>query len=119
MTKLFQEQYRILSQKEKARKLNFICLRKARTAKPIDLNFLIGPKLYEANWMELSQKGHIANVQCAEVWCPMTAEFYQEYLRETARKRMLLYIMNPTKFQACQFLIQYHERRGDKIDHKN
>ncbi|CCH44773.1 DNA excision repair protein [Wickerhamomyces ciferrii] len=80
-----------------------------------DLNFLIGPKLYEANWMDLAQKGHIANVQCAEVWCPMTAEFYQEYLRESARKRMLLYIMNPTKFQACQFLIQYHEKRGDKI----
>ncbi|KAL7663457.1 DNA helicase [[Candida] zeylanoides] len=80
-----------------------------------DLNFLIGPKLYEANWMDLAQKGHIANVQCAEVWCPMTAEFYQEYLRETARKRMLLYIMNPTKFQACQFLIHYHEKRGDKI----
>ncbi|CAK9436417.1 uncharacterized protein LODBEIA_P09750 [Lodderomyces beijingensis] len=80
-----------------------------------DLNFLIGPKLYEANWMDLAQKGHIANVQCAEVWCPMTAEFYQEYLRESARKRMLLYIMNPTKFQACQFLIHYHEKRGDKI----
>lgn len=80
-----------------------------------DLNFLIGPKMYEANWMELSQKGHIAKVQCAEVWCPMTSEFYQEYLRESARKRMLLYIMNPTKFQACQFLIQYHESRGDKI----
>ncbi|CAH2353453.1 general transcription and DNA repair factor IIH helicase subunit XPB [[Candida] railenensis] len=80
-----------------------------------DLNFLIGPKLYEANWMELAQKGHIANVQCAEVWCPMTSEFYQEYLRESARKRMLLYIMNPTKFQACQFLIHYHEMRGDKI----
>lgn len=80
-----------------------------------DLNFLIGPKLYEANWMDLAQKGHIANVQCAEVWCPMTSEFYQEYLKETARKRMLLYIMNPTKFQACQFLIHYHEKRGDKI----
>lgn len=80
-----------------------------------DLNFLIGPKLYEANWMDLAQKGHIANVQCAEVWCPMTSEFYQEYLRETSRKKMLLYIMNPTKFQACQFLIHYHEQRGDKI----
>jgi len=80
-----------------------------------DLNFLIGPKLYEANWMELAEKGHIARVQCAEVWCPMTTEFYQEYLRESARKRMLLYIMNPRKFQACQFLIDYHERRGDKI----
>lgn len=80
-----------------------------------DLNFLIGPKLYEANWMDLAQKGHIANVQCAEVWCPMTAEFYAEYLNANPRKKMLLYIMNPTKFQACQFLIEYHERRGDKI----
>lgn len=80
-----------------------------------DLNFLIGPKLYEANWMDLANKGHIANVQCAEVWCPMTTEFYSEYLKETPRKRRLLYIMNPKKFQACQFLINYHEKRGDKI----
>ncbi|KAI9807078.1 MAG: DNA repair helicase RAD25 [Sarcosagium campestre] len=80
-----------------------------------DLNFLIGPKLYEANWMELADQGHIAKVQCAEVWCPMTTEFYQEYLRETSRRRMLLYIMNPRKFQACQFLINYHEGRGDKV----
>lgn len=33
------------------------------------LNWLIGPKLYEANWMELASHGYIANVQCAEVWC--------------------------------------------------
>lgn len=79
-----------------------------------DLNYLIGPKLYEANWMELADQGHIAKVQCAEVWCPMTTEFFQEYLRETSRKRALLYIMNPRKFQACQFLIDYHERQGDK-----
>ena len=37
-----------------------------------DLNFLIGPKLYEANWLDLTRAGHIANVQCVEVWCPMT-----------------------------------------------
>ncbi|KAL9129506.1 MAG: hypothetical protein Q9217_002066 [Psora testacea] len=80
-----------------------------------DLNFLIGPKLYEANWMELADQGHIAKVQCAEVWCPMTTEFYQEYLREKSKKRQLLYIMNPRKFQACQFLIDYHEKRGDKV----
>ncbi|KAF8742644.1 hypothetical protein AX14_002883 [Amanita brunnescens Koide BX004] len=80
-----------------------------------DLNYMIGPKLYEANWMDLAAKGHIANVQCAEVWCPMTPEFYREYLREQSRKRMLLYCMNPNKFQACQFLIKYHEERGDKV----
>ncbi|KAI8350705.1 DNA helicase [Mortierella sp. GBAus27b] len=80
-----------------------------------DLNFLIGPKLYEANWMDLASRGHIANVQCAEVWCPMTPAFYREYLRESSRKRTLLYVMNPNKFQACQYLIRYHEERGDKI----
>ena len=172
---------------------------------------MIGPKLYEANWMDLAAKGHIANVQvcidlephsinevqgfrppsfplslspssyltharrqrgqgngergrqagggpvtqqfaptphsspshrlltffkflltdprppfflltpfmthkqCAEVWCPMAPEFYREYLREQSRKKNLLYCMNPRKFQACQFLIKYHEDRGDKI----
>lgn len=27
-----------------------------------DLNFLIGPKLYEANWLELQKKGFIARL---------------------------------------------------------
>ncbi|KAL7295517.1 hypothetical protein TKK_0011162 [Trichogramma kaykai] len=79
-----------------------------------DLNFLIGPKLYEANWLELQKQGHIARVQCAEVWCPMTPEFYREYLTSKMSKRLLLYVMNPNKFRACQYLIRYHERRGDK-----
>lgn len=81
-----------------------------------DLNFLIGPKLYEANWQELSEQGHIAKVQCAEVWCQMTPEFYGEWLKSTSPpKKDLLSTLNPRKFQACQFLIEYHERRGDKI----
>ncbi|CAK7270733.1 DNA repair helicase RAD25 [Sporothrix epigloea] len=80
-----------------------------------DLNFLIGPKLYEANWMELSQSGYIARVQCAEVWCPMTTEFFEEYMRANVRSRSIFCAMNPTKFQACQYLIKYHENRGDKI----
>ena len=45
-----------------------------------DLNFLIGPKLYEANWLDLQRAGHIASVQCVEVWCPMAPEFYHDYL---------------------------------------
>lgn len=82
-----------------------------------DLNFLIGPKLYEANWLDLVKGGYIANVQCAEVWCPMTKEFYREYLKkENSRKKQGLYVMNPNKFRACEFLIRFHEeQRGDKI----
>ncbi|XP_047325874.1 general transcription and DNA repair factor IIH helicase subunit XPB1 isoform X2 [Impatiens glandulifera] len=82
-----------------------------------DLNFLIGPKLYEANWLDLVKGGFIANVQCAEVWCPMTKEFFSEYLKkENSKKRQALYVMNPNKFRACEFLIKFHEeQRGDKI----
>ncbi|KAL0312565.1 UNVERIFIED_CONTAM: General transcription and DNA repair factor IIH helicase subunit XPB1 [Sesamum radiatum] len=82
-----------------------------------DLNFLIGPKLYEANWLDLVKGGFIANVQCAEVWCPMTKEFFSEYLKkENSKKKQALYVMNPNKFRACEFLIRFHEReRGDKI----
>jgi len=77
---------------------------------------LIGPKLYEANWIDLTRAGHIANVQCVEVWCDMTPEFYGEYLKATSTNRkQLLYVMNPNKFRACQFLVRYHEQRGDKI----
>ncbi|XP_038044860.1 general transcription and DNA repair factor IIH helicase subunit XPB-like [Patiria miniata] len=80
-----------------------------------DLNFLIGPKLYEANWMELQRMNFIARVQCAEVWCPMTPEFYREYLGIRTRKQLLLYVMNPNKFRACQFLVRFHEQQNDKV----
>ena len=82
-----------------------------------ELNFLIGPKLYEANWMDLTQQGYLANVQCCEIWCPMTAEFYREYLRPELKLRIskLMYIMNPNKFRCCEYLVNYHEARGDKI----
>lgn len=80
-----------------------------------DLNFLIGPKLYEADWQDLSARGHIAKVEGAEVWCTMTAEFYRAYLQAGAARRRVLAIMNPGKFQTTEFLIDRHERRGDKI----
>ncbi|GAM22372.1 hypothetical protein SAMD00019534_055470 [Acytostelium subglobosum LB1] len=81
-----------------------------------DLSFLIGPKLYEANWLDLQKAGYLANVSCSEIWCPMTAEFYQEYLtNESPGKKKLLYTMNPNKFRVCEYLIKFHEQRGDKI----
>jgi len=44
------------------------------------LNSMIGPKLYEANWMDLTEDGYLANVQCVEAWCPMTREFFEVIL---------------------------------------
>eukprot|EP00397_Hematodinium_sp_SG-2012_P017331 GEMP01017718.1.p1 GENE.GEMP01017718.1~~GEMP01017718.1.p1 ORF type:complete len:687 (+),score=146.55 GEMP01017718.1:103-2163(+) len=84
-----------------------------------DLQWLIGPKLYEANWQQLQDEGYLAKVQCVEVWCGMTRQFYREYLRakdqgDFALQRSL-FTCNPTKLQVCEYLIRFHENRGDKV----
>lgn len=78
-----------------------------------DLNFLIGPKHYEANWLDLQKEGYLARVRCIEIWCEMNVEFYEEYLKSDSRKRMLLYVANPNKFFICKALIEHH--KNDKI----
>jgi hypothetical protein len=30
----------------------------------------------EANWMDLTEQGYLANVQCVEARCPMTKEYF-------------------------------------------
>jgi DNA excision repair protein ERCC-3 len=84
-----------------------------------DLSFLVGPKLYEANWIDLTRQGFLANVQCVEIWCPMTKEFFAEYLRLGAsardRTQRLLYTLNPRKVRTCEWLVRYHMERNDKI----
>ncbi|KAI5180373.1 DNA excision repair protein ERCC-3 [Nematocida sp. AWRm80] len=80
-----------------------------------DLNFLIGPKLYEADWLNLCMQGHISKVKCTEIWCKMTGDFYKQYLITDARKKRLLGTMNPTKMHICEYIIKKHEAMGDKI----
>lgn len=70
------------------------------------MNFLIGPKLYEANWLDLVKGGFIANVQCAEVWCPMTKEFFAEYLKkENSKKKQVSFIYKNISFVILILLI--------------
>lgn len=82
-----------------------------------DLNYLVGSKLYEANWLDLQRNGYLAKVNCVEVWCPMAPEFYREYLNHNTSnaKKKLLYVMNPNKIRACEYLLRVHEKQGDKI----
>jgi DNA excision repair protein ERCC-3 len=78
-----------------------------------DLNFLIGPKHYEANWLDLQRDGYLARVRCIEIWCEFTVEFYEEYLKSDSRRKMLLYVANPNKYFICKSLIEHH--KNDKI----
>ena len=59
---------RVLTQVQAHTKLGLTATLVREDDKIADLNFLIGPKLYEANWLELQKEGFIANVQCAEVF---------------------------------------------------
>ena len=40
---------------------------------------------------------------------------YKFLIDNDAVCRQLLYVTNPNKYRACEFLIKFHERRGDKI----
>jgi len=77
-----------------------------------DLNFIIGPKLYEANWKQIESEGFIAKATCYVVPVSLTPDFLREY---NDTKEELFFTLHPEKFQACQFLIKRHEKRGDKI----
>lgn len=78
-----------------------------------DLHFLIGPKHYEANWLDLQREGYLARVKCVEIWCEMEDNFYKEYLKSDASKRKRLYTSNPNKFYVCKALINKY--KGSKI----
>ena len=83
-----------------------------------DLDFLIGPKHYEANWLDLQTEGYLARVRCVEINCEMSTDFYSEYLRidkSDKGRRNLLHVTNPNKFRICKSLVDYHEKQGDKI----
>jgi hypothetical protein len=67
-----------------------------------DLRFLVGPKLYEANWLGLQDDGYIARVRCVQVWCDMTADFYREYCDSDNPHNLRLQLCrcNPNKVTA-------------------
>jgi DNA excision repair protein ERCC-3 len=62
-------------------------------------------------------------VKCSEVLVPMHPLFLKEYLESMEEKktqdikslRDRLSVLNPNKFRACQFLVNFHTKRGDKV----
>ena len=79
-----------------------------------DLHFLIGPKHYEANWLDLQKEGFLARVKCTEIWCEMHPKFYEIYLTNpNLEKKKVLYVSNPIKYLATLILLEKH--KGEKI----
>ncbi|CBH10232.1 DNA repair helicase and transcription factor protein, putative [Trypanosoma brucei gambiense DAL972] len=93
-----------------------------------DLRHLVGPKLYEANWLDLTRAGFLARVECAEIQCPLPKAFLTEYLesqsdgdpfarRGTTRMAHSVVCLNPYKLWCTQALLEFHRNRSppDKV----
>lgn len=83
-----------------------------------DLQFYIGPKLYEESWQDLTNQGFLARVLCEEIRVTMTDEFQKTYREEggmTKNMKTFLYSGNPNKFLVIQYLIDLHVKKGHKI----
>ncbi|RNF09145.1 putative DNA repair helicase [Trypanosoma rangeli] len=93
-----------------------------------NLRHLVGPKLYEANWLELTRAGFLARVECAEVQCPLPLPFFTEYLKSQAEEdpfacrgtntlARAVVCFNPYKLWCAQALLEFHRNRSppDKV----
>ncbi|CUG88668.1 DNA repair helicase-like protein, putative [Bodo saltans] len=79
-----------------------------------NLRFLVGPKLYEANWLELTNQGFLADVVCVDVRCPMPPAYLRMYLDPQSTDESLCDIssVNPHKLWATQALLHFHGSRS-------
>jgi DNA excision repair protein ERCC-3 len=79
-----------------------------------NLRFLVGPKLYEANWLELTSQGFLADVVCVDVRCPMPPSYLRMYLDPLSSEDSLCDIssVNPYKLWATQALLHFHGSRS-------
>jgi len=82
-----------------------------------NLFFMIGPKLYEENWLDMINNGYLANPLCVEIRCKMSEKFLRVHQNPTQSQALksLLEIANPQKFLVLSWLVAYHEKRKDKI----
>ena len=80
-----------------------------------DLFWLIGPILYEVGWRELQDQGYLARLRCIDVQCDMTTLFYKEYLNATNASKVIISKCNPNKVRVMEYLVHFHEDRGDKV----
>ena len=79
-----------------------------------NLQYLIGPKHYEANWLDLQKEGFLARVKCTEIWSEMHSSFYEKYLDENIMiKKKALYVSNANKYLITLILLEKH--KGNKI----
>lgn len=74
-----------------------------------DVFSLVGPKLYEAGWKDLEQKGWVASVHCMEVRVPLPEAAREQYTRAETRRQHRIAGENPFKLEVLSDLLRRHK----------
>nr|WP_246258486.1 DNA repair helicase XPB [Kroppenstedtia pulmonis] len=73
-----------------------------------DVFSLIGPKIMEAPWKELEDRGWIATARCTEIRASMAEERYREYRTAGRRQKYRIAAENPDKLMVLERIIRHH-----------
>lgn len=73
-----------------------------------DVFSLVGPKLFEAGWKDLEQKGWVARVRCTEIRVPLSESLRDAYTRAEVRHKQRIAGENPGKLDVLQQLLERH-----------
>jgi len=74
---------------------------------------LIGPKKYDVPWIEMENKGWIAEAICTEVRLPLSERVKEEYLTVSTRQKYRVAATNPLKTEVLKKILIKHQ--GDSI----
>ncbi|PYI54391.1 DNA repair helicase XPB [Paenibacillus flagellatus] len=80
-----------------------------------DVFSLVGPKLFEAGWKDLEQKGWVAHVECTEVRVPMPEPVRERYVRAEPKHKHRIAGENPVKLEVLSRLLDKHKEEQTLI----
>ncbi|MBB6693083.1 DEAD/DEAH box helicase [Cohnella xylanilytica] len=80
-----------------------------------DVFALIGPKKYDAPWLNLEKEGWIAKASCREVRVPLAEESASLYQSAPKRSRQRIAGENPRKLEAVERLLERHRKQQTLI----
>lgn len=71
---------------------------------------LVGPPVFERNWLEMAEKGHIAKARLFEILVDMAPAAARRYTRSTdGRERYILASTNTAKIPVIKRLLEKHK----------
>jgi len=73
-----------------------------------DVFSLVGPKLYDLSWKKAEEQSYIAKVHCTEVRVHLPAPIMDQYKMASARLRLKLAAVNPSKIATVKRLMKLH-----------